>query len=753
MILINVLVTNSDHARKQITKKLDVAQNVLNESLKNREELLYSSASVLAADFGFKQAVATKDRNTISSALSNHGARIAADLMVLVSFEHQVIASIPNILPVDSSFSHPDLLEEVIRSGGAATLLVHRGSLYQIIMLTVDAPAPIAVVLIGFELNDEFAGQLKNITQLEITIQAFSENREVFLVSSLSKEQQSEALSDQARSFSWISLLPFESQSFFSQALDLSDHWGLKVVVTLTDNMEELLFSFNKLQLNIIAIAITAIILAMLSAAILSKRMTKPLTVLSEVALDISKGNYRQAINNQSKNKELNYLSNAFSSMQIGIRRREKEIVYQARHDVLTNLNNRSYASYLLEQRFKRTESFQAVGINVHGFRRINDVFGYSTGDGCLTVLADRVRELGGMTARLTGGELLWVPQKPMSIIEIQKIKNQLENKVEIGGVQIEFSVLIAVLNCPEDASSAEEMFRRMNIVLDEAEVSTDFILTYKNELEQRYLNRLAIITELKLALTDRQHELSLFYQPKLELDTGKVQAVEGLIRWNNKRLGVVRPDEFIIVAEGAGLIEEITDWVISRAILDLSTFREIVPKMTIAINLSAKDVLNSDLLTKVCSLLKKNRLPPNALSFEVTESDLVEDVEKASRHLSKFREDGFSIAIDDFGTGYSSMAYLKRLPVTALKVDKSFVLNLSSEKEDQKIVQMIIGLAHSFELKVIAEGVENLDSLKLLRGWGCELAQGYYIAKPMNREKLLEWLPENETKNWWERE
>ena len=227
------------------------------------------------------------------------------------------------------------------------------------------------------------------------------------------------------------------------------------------------------------------------------------------------------------------------------------------------------------------------------------------------------------------------------------------------------------------------------------------------------------------------------------------VTHVEALIRWNNARLGFVSPEDFIAIAEQAGFIEKITAWVINTAIADAARFRDANISVSVAVNLSAKDIMDPALLPNVLRLLEAKNLDTESLSFEITEGDLVKDHEKAVIHLQAFRDVGFEIAIDDFGTGYSSMAYLQNLPVSTLKVDKSFVLKLHEQDGDQKIVKTVISLAHSFNMNVVAEGVETIEALMLLADWGCELAQGYYICKPTSADNFITWHHNNLSTKW----
>tara|TARA_R110000744_G_scaffold10654_6_gene33052 strand:+ start:6841 stop:9114 length:2274 start_codon:yes stop_codon:yes gene_type:complete len=751
MILINVWSSTSKHAQHQLNNDLKVAQNVFEQVLANRENVLYNSASVLTADFGFKQAVATGDRPTINSALFNHRGRINADLMALVSLNGKNISSVPKILAPDQTFPYPQVVQNAISNGGASSLLFIGQRLYQVMMLTIDAPTPIAVAVIGFEINQEWGQQLKNITQLETTIEVQTKGEETFTISTLPAKLVAPTLAQQDQPLSWLSLSLFNDVPYVSRRFLLADEDHFKVLITLSNDVHRLFADFRALQTNIALIALLAIILALCFAALFSRKVAKPLVALADIAQRISSGDYNKTINTTSSSTEVTNLAIALESMQSNIRQREEKISYQAQHDILTGLNNRYNMEVQLNAKFEQNKSFQVLGINVFGFRGINDVFGYHNGDICLQILAKRLAEYGGLGARLAGGELLWIPDTLITHEQVIAFKNTLEEPIETGDASITTRVSVGMLNCPVDAQNAEELFRRMNIVLDETQKTEQLMLSYEPEYEHRYLRRLSIIAELKTALNDQQEELSLFYQPKLDLSSGTVTKVEALIRWNNALLGFVSPEDFISVAEQAGFIGKITDWVINQAIKDAVILKGLGLNVSIAINLSAKDVMDDTLLPHIIALMSASQLETNALSFEMTESDLVQEPEKAIQQLQAFRNRGFEMAIDDFGTGYSSMSYLKNLPVTTLKVDKSFVLKLDSQQGDQKIVRSVIDLAHNFGLNVVAEGIENQATLKLLHGWGCELAQGFYMSKPLPLNDFVQWHKKHQSTNWLE--
>ncbi|WP_026374909.1 EAL domain-containing protein [Aestuariibacter salexigens] len=756
-IMINVWTSTNEFASQQLATKLQVSQNVLEEVLSTREEQLISSSSVLADDFPFRSAVNDvlndQDTKTIDSLLSNYGERINADLMALLSLDGDTITSVPDKLEKGSAFVYQQLLRNVLSQGGALGLIEQSDKLYQVVLLTVDLPAPIAIVMIGFELDDAITQRLKSVTQLETSILVTRKDKDSLLISTIDALSEDMLIASVNATPEWVSIALGDNLSFTSSEFVLAESEEQKISVFVSADLNELYEQFTTLQKNIALIAFIAILLAMALAAYMSKRLANPLTYLSILAKKISSGDYTSKVERTSSLKEFNQLANAFDSMQQNIKQREAEITYQAQHDPLTTLYNRHHTGRLLDSYLQEGKSFQAVGINIYGFRGINDTFGYQNGDASLKILAKRVSELGGLSARLTGGELLWVPDKNTSIDELKDIKQHLETPIELQDVVINCKLVIGILHCPDNATDSETLFKRLNIVLDEAQITNNLVLEFDPQLESRYARRLSIITELKKELKLQPGDLSLHYQPKLDLRSGKICGAEALIRWNSASLGFVPPDEFIAVAEHAGFIELVTDWVIQRALADSANFRQAGLELTIALNMSAKDIMRPELLDVIAKNQQPGQVANEEISLEITESDLVSDPDKAIDRLMEIRQAGFAIAIDDFGTGYSSLAYLKNLPVDYLKIDRSFVMTLDSDENDRTIVQTILELSENFGLDVIAEGVENQESLKLLKQYGCAMVQGYFVCRPVPADKFVEWCNENTTTDWFKHE
>ena len=743
MILGNVWTVTSKTAFNQVTKNIELANSVLEQLLQDRSEQLLNSARVLTDDFGFKQAVATGDIPTIQSALQNHGQRIESDFMMLTDLSGKVLESQPGYFARGSEFPYPGIINTVLEDGGSENAIIVDGSLYQIIMLPVYAPNPIAIAGIGFMDGDAFLKQVKKIIQADIIVSSKRSvnGSHVVLHSSLPYIQAQRVINADQKTMSWFDVTFSRDTPHLTRDIKLPDTLSNEVSITLAVDVSTHFDNFTQLQFSILGISLLAIAGSMLLSMFMASRVNKPVASLVTAANHLADGNYEQCVQTSGHLQEINELSDAFVRMKDSIQSREQRILMQSRLDMLTRLYNRSYMEELIQQRLDAGESLQVIGINIRDFRTINDLYGYSNGDTCIISIAERIKRWRGTAARLSGGELVWFANEPLTDEQLETFHTILEQPVATQQLVMPIKLVFTVVNCPADADNAQDLFRRMNILLDEAEMGANWLLQFSSEIEQRYLRRLSIITELKEVLQSEQDELSLVYQPKISLKTRQVNGLEALIRWNSQRLGFIPPDEFIEIAEQAGFIEQVTDWVLNRVVADILILRAHQIHIKPAVNLSTQDIQNRPLLERLIALLDANELSADNITLEITESDLVADAKIAIANLQFLQDKGFSIAIDDFGTGYSSLAYLKNLPVSAIKIDKAFVLNLSTDTEDQQIVHTVLSLSNIFDLEVVAEGVEDANAMEILAEWGCDTAQGYFISRPLPLGGLIDWL------------
>ncbi|WP_189406370.1 EAL domain-containing protein [Alteromonas halophila] len=742
LILFAVWNGTNDLIQKNVERELLISRGILQRVITDRYDGLGTASSAISNTFEFRQQVGLRSIPDLNSTLESFARRLDAQQLLVMDLQHKIITSLPERLAQGQVTPFKALNRKIDYDTVVGDFIVLDNTLYYMVVTPVKAPRTIAYLGVGFQFSRAFLSNLSDVVGAEIIVhlnEAQGEQR--ILSASVDSQRASALLAESGQEPSWFDITLDTEGHYLTRSFSLPELGELPVEFSLALDVGPQFRSFTNLQLTIIFIALVAMLVALAVAMLLSKRVSGPVASLVEAVNNIANGDYEQPLKPKGRLSEIADLAKAFTSMQQRIRSREERIRYQAQHDMLTGLYNRDYVDQRLEARLGAGETLQIVGINISGFRTINDLYGYSNGDTCLKIVAERLLRWPGMAARLSGGEVLFVPDQALTELQLETLRYILEQPVETNALSIPVRVTISVINCPESGHSAQEIFRKINIVADENERSGKWLVWYHEEMEQHYLRRLTIITELKKALMSEHTELSMVYQPKINLETSQICSVEALIRWNNKALGFVPPDEFIGIAEQAGLIELVTSWVIERTLIDLASFREAGYSFTVAMNLSTQDIQHPELLGRLNSVIRREGLLPEDLELEITESDLVEDAATATDNLTKLSNLGYRFAIDDFGTGYSSLAYLKTLPVNTIKIDKSFVLNLATDRSDQQIVRTVLNLAKVFGLEVVAEGVEDETSLNVLKKWGCNIAQGYFISKPVTTEGLFEWL------------
>ena len=378
MILGNVWTVTSKTAFNQVTKNIEVANTVLDQLLQDRSEQLLNSARVLTDDFGFKQAVATGDIPTIQSVLQNHGQRIESDFMMLTDLSGKVLESQPGYFARGSEFPYPGIINTVLEEGGSENAIIVDGSLYQIIMLPVYAPNPIAIAGIGFMDGDAFLKQVKRIIQADIIVSSKRSvnGAHVVLHSSLPYIQAQRVINADQQTLSWFDVTFSRDTPYLTRDIKLPETLSNEVSITLAVDVSTHFDNFTQLQFNILGISLLAIAGSMLLSMFMASRVNKPVASLVNAANHLADGNYEQSVHTSGHLQEINELSDAFVRMKDSIQNREQRILMQSRLDMLTRLYNRSYMEELIQQRLDAGESLQVIGINIRDFRTINDLYG-----------------------------------------------------------------------------------------------------------------------------------------------------------------------------------------------------------------------------------------------------------------------------------------------------------------------------------------------------------------------------------------
>ena len=431
-------------------------------------------------------------------------------------------------------------------------------------------------------------------------------------------------------------------------------------------------------------------------------------------------------------------------------KRVEEKLRYQALHDALTDLPNRTLLLERLQQALSATAKGDGVALlmlDLDRFKDINDTFGHQHGDLLLQQVAERLVQAARAAitvARLGGDEfalLLTVTDKEDALQTVRTIHTALEAPFTIRGYPLRVEASVGIVLYPQHGLDALTLLRRADMALYMAKRAHNGYAFYDAAFDEYSPRRLALIGALRNAIV--ANELMLYYQPKADARTGIVQGLEALLRWQHPIYDFVPPDQFIPLAEQTGLIGSLTSWVLQTALKQCRHWLRAGIELGISVNLSMWNLREESLPDTIAALLKAYCIAPYLLSIELTESAVMADTQRTLDVLSRLSALGVQISVDDFGTGYSSLFYLKRLPVNELKIDRSFVQHMCDVETDAAIVRSTIELAHSLGLNVVAEGVEDQATMQLLAALGCDTVQGYYLSRPLPPHDLERWLHE----------
>jgi diguanylate cyclase (GGDEF)-like protein len=426
------------------------------------------------------------------------------------------------------------------------------------------------------------------------------------------------------------------------------------------------------------------------------------------------------------------------------------QLRHEALHDSLTGLANRvlfqQRLADLIARRRPTDPRVAVMLIDLDRFKEINDTLGHGTGDLLLEEVAARLRRgvpVHVTVARLGGDEFALLdpaqPDSASAASTARSLRDELQRPFTYEDLRLEVSASIGVAVAPDNGRDATTLLRRADVAMYAAKSTATGVAAYRDDLDEHSPRKLALVSELRTVIDEGG--LELHYQPKAELATGAIVGVEALVRWPHRSEGLVYPDEFVPLAERTGLIGPLTDFVLHRALAQCRTWRDAGRTLSVAVNLSARSLINVDLADRIAHALDAARVQPSQLVLEITETSLMSDARHVMAVLSRLAAMGLTLAIDDFGTGYSSLSYLKRLPVKEVKIDKSFVLNMHHDENDAVIVRSIVDLARNLGLRVVAEGVETPGAWQALRDMGCDLAQGYVLSRPLPADRLDAWL------------
>lgn len=724
--LLAVSAANRGSAELEVARQLDVGASVFSRLLETNRRQLTQAAQAVAADYGFREAVAARDTDTLASALENSGHRIGAAMVVLTTLNGEVIAASGANVKAGAPFP----LSSMIKSGDSgSSMMVDHGRIYQLVAVPVRSPLAVAWIAMGFELDAKAAAELADITGLSVTLAVKTGGQWIDVVSN--SPHQAPPNGDVS-----------------TRRIEMANVGQAEVVAILSRSLADARAPFERLTKILFIIAGVSLIAFALAAFWIARNITRPLQDLTLVVSQMRAGSYTAAVRNVQRRDELGVLAEGLHLMQTAVQSRDQSIRRLAYEDTLTGLMNRAAFGAALNQALDsaRAQPIAVAVINLHRFRRINEHLGYSVGDAVLVKMAERIAavpSVNSAVARLAADQFAAFTTLRDGV-NLQtwgsSLLVALADPVYVEAQPIDISATLGLAQTIGTALTADELMRCADLALECARREKRPLSIYDAALKPAaMMDQLSLLGELRRAV--ERDELLLHFQPKIEFGSGRVAGAEVLLRWQHPTRGLLGPVEFIPFAEQTGFIRRLTRWTLNQAIAQAAKWHSEGNSLCLAVNISADDLSDPRFDLRVAGLLTRHQLPPSLLILELTESGLIEDPARALHMLDALAALGVGLSIDDFGTGYSSLSHLARMPVHEVKIDGSFVRGLESDPEFATVVKSAIDMGHGLGLKVVAEGIETEAAASMLREFRCDIAQGYLYARPMACAALETWL------------
>ena len=759
------------HAREVLPDQLKTGENVLLQVLDQRAATLTDFAEVLARDWGLQEAYAAKDPATLQSALENHGARLKATAIALLDTEFKLViyngdpgGPLGKLLPTLGA-----TLKAAQRTNEAAShLILVDQELHQLVLAPLRTGRTTdGWVLMGVPLKGSEITKMRDLSDKHFTLLDRPDATAPWRVrmSSLPDEAAA-ALAAQAWSTGdtppgsmrevdvplerlaarqrWLS-----GHDGVEQGMRYRDSGQADVMALVTASIDDAVRLSRDLQWTLLLITVTGFAAVSITSVLAARRVTNPLRELTRAAERLGGGDLRTPMRRMQRTDEVGSLAVAFERMRINVADKQAQVEKLAYWDSLTGLPNRvQFAQAVARAIDDARDTGHAVAVvmlDLDRFKHVNDVLGYGLGDLLLRSVAERLLKRvlrdDDLVARLSGDEFAVLLRRggaEAAQSVAARITHEFEEAFVLEEHRVDMRAGIGMACSPDHATDAETLLSRAEVAMYTAKRRASGAMMYDASIDAASSQTLSLLSELRRAVAD--NELRLYLQPKLGLGDGEVVGAEALVRWMHPQRGMVPPVQFIPFAEQTGYIRQLTMWIFEEAARHWKALQAEGHGLKISVNLSTRDLLDQDLPQKFAALLDQHGVPPSAFCLEITESAIMDDPKRAKATLERLSRQGFALSIDDFGTGYSSLAYLKQLPVNELKIDQSFVKAMETDDDDRKIVKLVIDLAHNLKLKVVAEGVENAQVWDLLRGLGCDQAQGYHMGRPMLAGEIAAW-------------
>jgi diguanylate cyclase (GGDEF)-like protein len=735
-----------------VAKELVVGEKVFLNLLESNNENILNGAKILASDYGFREAIASNDQETILSALNNFQSRIHADIAIFQGVDNGITTVSGDLTEQDAIPAVQQLIKNYASSSQKIQFEIFNDMPYQLVAVPIKAPIIIGWMIVGFEIDDVLAQKINQLSGLQVTfVQHVKDKAWISNASTLGADDQRVVQHYFLKESKYVAKdleMDMRGELFETKFLILHDDGDDQLLAVLQRSITAEISQYDALKYSLFILIVVGLGIFSVAIIYVSNYIASPIAKLSENAKQLEYGNYQEAITSERED-EIGELSKSFNAMREAIATREEKVKRLAFWDETTGLPNRvAFIQQLdtsINMHRNQNAPLSVLVLNLNRFKEVNKILGRDMGDVLLSEVAKRIKAVvrnNDLVARLGAddfGVLLTTTSAKQALLVADKLHTLLETALNVRDQRIDVSAGMGIAAFPQHGESDEALLHNAETALSISKQRHAGVVVYDQQFDVGAQENLTMATDLKSAI--QANQLRLYLQPKINMRTKEAYAAEALVRWLHPDKGFIFPDQFIPFAEQTGLIQGITLWVLEEACRVHVALKNEGVALTIAVNISTRDLIGSDFPEKIADIFEKHGVTYDAISLEITESSIMDDPVRAEATLHRLAKMGLKIAIDDFGTGYSSLGYLKRLPVQELKIDKSFVMNMANSENDTIIVRSTVDLGHNLNLKVVAEGIENIEVWNLLVNMGCDYGQGYMMGKPMPENDFKEWL------------
>lgn len=731
-----------EYAKATVQREMSASTSVFTRLWTLKSDALTTNAVLLSRDFGFKSALAGGDSATVDSAFENLKGRVGADEGVIIAADGSALSGATATIAKDTG----DILMTTYPYDPVSGIITVKGTAYSTVIAPVLAPDPMGWVVFASRLDAEEMTGLEDLSSIPLEAEILTRdadkrwhsatggtaaNLDAFIEAQIEGEGARIIRSPKGKLIAVAAALP---------ALDEAR----PSVLMLSYPLDKALAAYQPLLLILLGLGLAALVVIAVASLFLARALTKPMLALRHAAGRLQAG--QAELVEVTTRDEMADLGQAFNAMALSIKEREQRILHMAKHDITTDLPNRSAFEDHLEAMLAGGDQplIYAIGIDRHS--HIRSVWGVKAANGVMATLAELLKDTcrEGYVARL-GADVLGmaIPTKDQAgIIDVAPdfavtLGYILDARVAIEAQVIEVSVSIGYDAGTPDLTATERAERAL-IALDQGRAAKLKVAPFDPKTYDELADNLLLTDQLREALENE--DMQVYYQPKYDYRTQTVTAAEALVRWDHKERGMVSPQRFVLLAEETGYIRDLTRQVLARSIADQARLKAEGFDLTISVNYSGRLLGDRDYTEKTLALCAK---AVGRICLEITETAVIEDPKLGLAAIERFVAAGVEISIDDFGTGLSSLSYLKMIPAQELKIDRSFVIEMEKGNRERLLVRSTIDLAHGLGMKVTAEGVEGDAITAMLAGMGCDMAQGYGIGRPMAYGALSDYLRE----------